>query len=357
MVLKKDEIKLENGKSTKAFSPVIISASRRTDIPAFYSDWFFHRLNVGYSAWINPFNGIKNYVSYKNTRFIIFWSKNPQPLLTYLPVLKKRNICCYIQYTLNDYENEKLETGIPPLENRTDTFKALSKELGKKAVIWRFDPMILTDKITIDDLLEKVERIGSQIHEYTEKMVFSYVDILLYRKVKSNLDKNKVAYNEWTEEEMDEFAKKLSELNKRLNWNLQLTTCCEKIDIEKYDIKHNRCIDGDLIVQLAWKDEKLMKAMKVKIETMSSHDIFGKTTLPSEAILLPENHYFTSIHKKDNRQRACCGCMNATDIGEYNTCPHLCEYCYANANKEIALRNWKIHCQNPQSENLLCMKH
>ena len=103
-----------DGKSVKTHAPVIISASRSTDIPAFYADWFFDRLEKGFSAWTNPFNGVKSYVSYINTRFIVFWSKNPWPLLPYLHILKERNIKCYIQYTLNDYEGNQLEK-IPSL--------------------------------------------------------------------------------------------------------------------------------------------------------------------------------------------------------------------------------------------------
>ena len=108
MAWEKVKIQRENGEWVEAQAPVIISASRSTDIPAFYSNWFFHRLKVGYSAWTNPFNGVKSYVSYKDTRFIVFWSKNPAPLISHLDYLKKHNIGCYIQYSLNDYENERL---------------------------------------------------------------------------------------------------------------------------------------------------------------------------------------------------------------------------------------------------------
>lgn len=170
-----------DGQSIKAQAPLIISASRSTDIPAFYADWFFHRLEKGYSAWTNPFNGVKSYVSYDNTRFIVFWSKNPRPLLPYLHILKKRNIKCYIQYTLNDYEQEKLEK-VPSLTNRIETFKMLVEQLGKGSVIWRFDPMILTDDISVDDLLRKVQNIGDQLKDYTEKLIFSYADIAMYKK-------------------------------------------------------------------------------------------------------------------------------------------------------------------------------
>ncbi len=348
----KENLPKENGEIVPMQVPMIISASRSTDIPAFYADWFFHRLKVGYSAWTNPFNGIKSYVSYKDTRFIIFWSKNPRPLLPHLDYLKERNIGCYIQYTLNDYEKEGLERGVCSLTERIETFKLLVDKLGLGHVIWRFDPMMLTDDISVDDLLVKVQEIGDQLKGYTEKMVFSYADILSYRKVKANLVNSHIPYKEWTEEQMEEFAYKLSNMNKKLRWNFQLATCGEKIDLKKYGIFHNRCIDGDLIVRLAWQDKKLMDFMKVKIEDVPAPSLFGESKLPEGAMLLPQGHYFVSKHKKDQGQRAFCECMASKDIGEYNTCPHLCEYCYANTTKQIAIDNWKRHLQNKKSETI-----
>ena len=342
----KIQIQRENGETVEAQAPLIVSASRSTDIPAFYADWFFHRLENGYSAWKNPFNGVKSYVSYENTRFIVFWSKNPRPLLPYLHILKERNIKCYIQYTLNDYEREKLEK-VPSLASRIDTFKLLVEQLGKGAVIWRFDPMILTDDISVDDLLQKVQNIGDQLKDYTEKLVFSYADITMYRKVKHNLEASGIPYHEWEIEQMEEFADKLSIMNRERGWNFQLATCGEKIDISKYGILRNRCIDGDLITRLAWCDKELMDFMKVKIENINS-SLF----LPEEAILLPNGHFFVSKHKKDQGQRPFCECMASKDIGEYNTCPHLCEYCYANATKELALQNWKRHQENKLSDTI-----
>ena len=344
------ELKVD-GQTIKAQSPVIISASRSTDIPAFYADWFFKRLEIGYSAWTNPFNGVKSYISYNNTRFVIFWSKNPHPLLHYLDLLEERNIKCYIQYTLNDYEVEKLEK-VPSLAKRIETFKLLVKRLGVGSVVWRFDPLMLTDDISIDDLLYKIKNIGEQLKGYTQKLVFSYADIALYKKVKSNLEKNRIPYHEWKAEEMIEFAKKLSNMNKELGWNYTLATCGEKIDLSKYGIVHNRCIDGDLITSIAWADNKLMKFMKVEIKDVPTPSLFGNDELPHGAILLPNNKYFISAHKKDSGQRELCGCMSAKDVGEYNTCPHLCEYCYANASKQLALNNWQRHLNNPYSETI-----
>ena len=346
----KAQIQRDNGMIAEAQAPVIISASRSTDIPAFYADWFFHRLKVGYSAWTNPFNGVKSFVSYEKCRFIVFWSKNPKPMLEHLDELKERNIGCYIQYTLNDYEKEGLEKGVPPLEKRIDTFKRLVDQLGQGRVIWRFDPLILTDQIGLDDLLEKVENIGDQLNGYTEKLVFSYADIASYKKVKANLEKSHVNYVEWTTNQMVEFAQKLSELNQK--WHYQLATCGEKIDIEQYGILHNRCVDDDLMIRFAHHDKALMDFLGVKIKTVVN-SLFGMEPVPENAIMLSDTQY--ALKEKDNHdkgQRQFCGCMVSKDIGEYNTCPHLCEYCYANASKEKAVGNYKKHKMNPMGDTI-----
>ena len=181
---------------------------------------------------------------------------------------------------------------------------------------------------------------------------FSYADIAMYKKVKHNLEANGIPYHEWNVEQMEEFAEKLSIMNKERGWDYQLATCGEKIDIEKYGILHNRCVDGDLIARLAWNDKELMDFMKVKVEDVPAPSLFGSPELPKGAILLPNNKYFISTHKKDPGQRQFCECMASKDIGEYNTCPHLCEYCYANSTKQLALQNWKCHKDNPWGETI-----
>jgi len=349
MAWDKIKIQRENGEWVEAQAPLIVSASRSTDIPAFYSDWFFHRLKVGYSAWTNPFNGVKSYISYKNTRFIVYWSKNPAPIIKHLDYLSERNIGCYFQYSLNDYVKEGLERGLPPLDYRIDTFKRLVDKLGKGHVIWRFDPLLLTDNISIDLLLKKIEFIGNQLQGYTEKLVFSFADILSYRKVKSNLEKNNIPYIDWTEDMMQDFAKQLVQLN--IKWNYQLATCGEKLSFD--GIAHNHCIDDELIIRFAHHDAELMKFLKVQIHPMPTQDIFGETEpLPKDAIILPNGTYATHGKNQDKGQRLFCGCINSKDIGEYNTCPHLCEYCYANTSKEIAKQNYHLHILNPNSESI-----
>ncbi len=337
----KIEVTRENGEVCMMPAPQIISCSRSTDIPAFYADWFFHRLKVGYSAWTNPFNNSTSFISYANTRFIVFWSKNPASLLCHLNELEDRGINCYIQYTLNDYVQDGLEKNVPSVQERIDTFLKLEERLGTNGVIWRFDPLVLTDKLGVDELLRKVEDIGDQLKGHTEKLVFSYLD--LYKKVVSNLQKAGFTIVPWSTEKMEQMAKGISELNKK--WGLKLATCGEKIDIAKYGIEHNRCIDGDLIVRRAYKDTKLMNFMGVKIFPPSMFET-------PDAIYLPDGSYFMGVHKKDKGQRALCGCMAAKDIGEYNTCIHQCEYCYANASKTTADANFKRHNDNPYSESI-----
>lgn len=347
---KKEEYKIMvDGQLVKAQCPIIVSASRSTDIPAFYADWFFDRLKKGYSVWTNPFNGVKSYISYEKTRFIVFWSKNPKPLLAHLDELKEKGIGCYIQYSLNDYEDDGLERGVPPLAERIETFKELVWRLGIGSVIWRFDPLMLTDDIDINKLLKKIENIGDQLKGYTEKLVFSFADIALYRKVKSNLEANGIPYHEWTDEQMKEFAAKLVVLNQEKGWNYQLATCGEK---ESFDgVEHNHCVDDRLIVRFGYNSKELMEFLGAEFIDGNDNSFPFYEDI---AISLDNNNYavINKDNKEDKGQREYCGCMKSKDIGQYNTCIHMCEYCYANTSKESAMANYKRHKENPFAETI-----
>lgn len=337
MTSEKTTIKLQNGESALAQTPIIISASRATDIPAFYADWLMERIKVGYIKWKNPFNGVPLYVSFENARMIVFWSKNPKPIIKHLDFIQEHIPNFYFQYTLNDYDNDNLELRVPKLQFRVDTFHELSEKTGKEKVIWRFDPLILTDKIGVDELLRRTENIGNQLRGFTDKMVFSFADIKLYNKVQTNLQKSHINYREFDEQTMNEYAIGLQELNK--NWGFEIGTCAEKIPLENYGIVHNKCIDDDLMIKLFSNDKVLMEFLGVKI---TPPDMFN-----------PEYRIEKTKSIKDKGQREFCGCIMSKDIGEYNTCPHQCEYCYANTSKETALNNWKLHRQNPNSETII----
>ena len=346
MSWKKEKIATEAGLVDAQF-PVIVSASRSTDIPAFYADWFFQRLRKGYSAWTNPFNGVRSYVAYRDTRFIVFWSKNPDPLIKHLDYLDSRGIGCYVQFTLNDYVADGLERNVPPVQERIDTFRRLVDRLGPGRVIWRFDPLVLTDRIGTDELLGRAARIGDALKGYNEKLVFSFVDIGTYRRVKSNLDRCGIRYREWDEGEMVRFADDLSKLNER--WNYTLATCGERINLSRFGVVQNRCIDDDLIIRFANHDDALMSHLGV---TVQEADLFGG--IPDGAIDLGDGRYTvkSGSRAKDKGQREFCGCIASKDIGEYNTCVHLCEYCYANTSKEAAQANWRRHQANPDAETI-----
>jgi DNA repair photolyase len=329
-------IQTESGQSVEAQAPVIVSASRATDVPAFYSDWFFRRLEAGYVKWKNPFNGKALYVSFRHTRLIVFWSKNPGPLIRYLDCLDEKKLNYYFQFTLNDYEAEKLEPGVPSLQARMDTFMELAERTGREKVIWRFDPLILTEKLGVDDLLKKAETIGNCLKNHTRKLVFSFADIQAYRKVQRRLQSHAVPAREFSEKDMHEWAEGLQRLNE--NWGFELATCAEAVALEKYGIAHNRCVDDGLALRLFSQDKALMDFLGVK---PVPPDLFDFGSMGKERSL------------KDSGQRPCCGCIPGKDIGRYGTCPHLCLYCYANARADSVWANWRLHGQHPDSEAIV----
>lgn len=333
---KKIEIITQQGKF-EAQAPVIISASRATDIPAFYSDWFIDRIKQGYLKWKNPFNGVPLYVSFNQTRLIVFWSKNPKPILKHIDYLNEKKINYYFQFTINDYDKEGFEKNVPNLDSRIETFRRLSEKVGKDKVIWRFDPYILSNKIGIQELLKKTEQIGDSLKGFTEKFVFSFADIKIYNKVQNNLRKETIPYLEFNESLMNELASGICELNKK--WGFEIGTCAEKIDLSKYGINHNKCIDDDLIIKLFSKDYELMNFLGVKIQEPTFFE--------------PETKFIKNKPLKDKGQREMCGCIISKDIGQYNTCPHGCVYCYANTSKEIALANYNNHRATVLSETIV----
>ena len=184
-----EKVRIDSVPGAEAVAPVIVSASRATDIPAFYPEWLVEGLKRGFVRWVNPFSGREAYISFEKARAFVFWSKNPAPLIPYLPVLDRMGLQFYFQFTLNDYGNERLEPYVPGLEERISTFKRLSEILGADRVIWRFDPLILSDSITVDDLAGRVGRIADEIHPYTRRLVISFADIVRYKKVRRRLER------------------------------------------------------------------------------------------------------------------------------------------------------------------------
>lgn len=330
-----------------AVAPVIISASRSTDIPAFYAKWFFNRLAKGYCTWINPFNRQKQYISFSRCKVIVFWTKNPEPIIPYLHILDEMGIHYYFQVTLNDYVKEGLEPNLPSLERRIETFKKLSNQIGKDRIIWRFDPILLFSEISPRSILSRIWKIGNRLKGYTEKLVFSFVDIKAYRKVQNNLvketslfTKESVENGEGTDSQRNEIIEglyKLRDIWKNDGWNLRLATCAESLDLESYGIEHNRCIDGELMEKIFGDDKELVYYLRTG--KLPEPTLFGN--IPD----IPETHK----NLKDKGQRKLCGCMISKDIGMYNTCRHFCVYCYANTSRKVVNENATKHSDESES--------
>ncbi|MDP3104890.1 MAG: DUF1848 domain-containing protein [Candidatus Methanoperedens sp.] len=337
----KVKLKTDEGEIVDAIAPIIISASRSTDIPAFHAEWFINRLNKGYVVWENPFNrNQRQYVSFEKTRVIVFWTKNAEPIIPFLKEIDQKGINYYFQFTLNDYENEGFEPHVPKFENRIKTFKKLSDAIGKEKVIWRFDPLIRTDKLGVEQLINKVYRVGEEIHKYTTKLVISFADIEPYTKVKRNLRNSDIEYREFDKNNMEKFSEEIQKINKK--WGLEIATCAEGFNLNKYDIKNNKCIDDDLMIKLFNKDKIIMEFLGAKKEhepkKLDLSSFGGGSQLE-----VVENKL------KDKGQRKECGCIVSKDIGQYNTCMHLCVYCYANYSEKVVRENLKKITINSES--------
>ena len=299
--------------------PVVLSASRATDIPAFYADWFMRRLRAGFFRWANPFNAAQvQTVSVAKTRAIVFWTKDPAGIEPHLDELDRRGLHYYFQYTLNDYKADSLEPGLPALAARIDSFRRLADRLGPDRVVWRLDPLLLTDRLGVPELLDRAARLMAQLARHVRKLVFSFADIAAYPAVRRNLARAGIAARELAPAEMDEFARGLAALNRA--YGLALATCAEEIDLAAHGIAHNRCVDGELLARL-W---------------------------PEDAALL--EFLGSRAARKDPGQRRACGCLASKDVGRYGTCPHGCAYCYANVSRAAAERNYRAH--RPENETI-----
>lgn len=264
---------------------MILSVSRRTDIPAFYHEWFFNRIKEGYAYVRNPMNAHQiSSVSLSRdvVDCIVFWTKNPAPMLGRLNELDGYDY--YFQYTVNNY-NTEIEPHIPPLDERLKTFIALSEKLGRERVIWRYDPIFFSDVCTAEYHLKSLSYIAQVLKDYTEKCVFSFVDVYPTKNAGSLA---KIGSRQLPEKELDLFLRELSSIAKKND--LVLSSCAEKIQGEKYGITPNSCIDRSLIERITG----------------------------------------SVLNVKPDGQRENCQCVKCEDIGSYDTCPHGCVYCYAN---------------------------
>lgn len=296
---------------------MIISASRRTDIPAFYSEWFMNRVAEGRFESVNPFNPSQvRTVSLlpQDVDAIVFWSKNPEPMLEHIDELDARGFRYYFQYTLNDYPSF-LEPGLPALEKRLDTFQRLASKLGSKRTVWRYDPIIVSNKTPVEYHLDRFAGISDKLSGHCERVVISFVDF--YAKLSARLKKLEksncfISFDITQPEYRDRLAFLVSGINRLASAKgMKVYSCSELLELEEWGVEHGSCIDAAMI-----------------------NDIFHTNLCIS----------------KDRNQRQGCLCAPSADMGAYNTCAHACSYCYANLNEALVSKNRSRH--DPGSPSL-----
>ncbi len=282
---------------------MIISASRRTDIPAFYSEWLFNRIKEGYVLVRNPMNihqiGRIN-LSPDVVDGIVFWTKNPVPMIERLPELD--NYTYYFQFTLTAYDRD-IEPNIPS-KNKIiiPGFQKLSKIIGKDRIIWRYDPIFFNDHYTMEYHCKYFKVLASKLGNYTEKCTVSFLD--LYKNTTRNISSLNIQPEniEMQKEIMQRFSEIAAE------YGIYIDTCAERIDLGALQIAHACCIEKERFERISNCRLKL---------------------------------------GKDPNQRPECGCVASIDIGTYNTCRHGCLYCYANYSQNTVNKNSAAH--NPDS--------
>ena len=272
---------------------MIISASRRTDIPAFYSDWFMNRLKEGYVLVPNPRNpkhlGRVN-LSPDSVNCIVFWTKNPLPMLDKLDTFSALGFPYYIQFSLTPYDNT-IEANLPPKTELLQTFANMSEKISPLRSVWRYDPIIIDSAHSVSWHIEHFGEMCKKLHNYTNRCIFSFIDSYTGKK-----------FDEVQQSDMHLIAAAFSKITKQ--HNITLYTCAEEINLSSYGIEHSSCIDKSLIQQIV--------------------DYPMKT-------------------KKDANQRKACHCIESIDIGVYNSCLHGCIYCYGTSSLALAAKQADHH--------------
>lgn len=267
---------------------MIISARRRTDIPAFYSRWFFDRLAEGY-VWVrNPMNRkqiSEILLDREHVDCFVFWTKNPAPLMEHLGQLDNMGYPYYFQFTLTPYGRD-LEPGLPEKSDLEETFLALAEKAGKDRLVWRYDPIVFSrdGRYTAEYHLREFERLCRRFEGLTDTCTVSFLDV--YRKNGRSLQQLEIRMPD--EEERRGLLLEFCRIAGARGIAVQ--TCCEA-GLLPEGVGEGRCIDPDRIRRITGKP------------------------VPDQA---------------DKTQRQGCRCAKSVDIGAYDTCVHFCGYCYAN---------------------------
>ncbi len=283
---------------------MILNTGLRTDIPGFFSEWFYNRIDDGFVYVRNPYakNQIYSYrLDPELIDCIIFCTKNPKPMFENLEKIDKFNQ--YWHITITPYEKE-IEPNVPPMNDVLESFKYLSKKLGKENVTLRYDPIFINEKYTLEKHIESFEYIINSLSGYTTEAIISFID--LYEKTKRNFPKA----IEVTKDERLKLGKEFAQIGKKNN--ITIKTCVEGSELDKFGIDSSGCMTKEVI------ERAINKNLNVP---------------------------------KQKARNGECYCLLNNDIGEYNTCGHGCLYCYANSNKRLVKRNLKLH--DPKSPILI----
>ncbi len=283
---------------------MILNTGLRTDIPGFFSEWFYNRIDEGFVYVRNPYakNQIYSYrLDPELIDCIIFTTKNPRPMFRNLEKIDKFNQ--YWHITITPYGKE-IEPNVPPVDEVIDSFKFLSERLGKEKVTLRYDPIFISEKYSIEKHIESFDYILDSLSDYTTEAIISFID--LYEKTKRNFPNAK----EVTQDERLKIGEEFAKIGEK--YNIKVKTCAEGTELERFGIDSSGCMTKEVIEKAINKNLDIPK------------------------------------QKARNGE---CYCLLNNDIGEYNTCNHGCLYCYANSNKRLVKRNLKLH--DPKSPILI----
>lgn len=272
---------------------MIISASRRTDIPRFHSEWMVNRVHEGFVDVRNPLfpSQVSRYsLSPDIVDGIVFWTKDPGPMLSRLSEFSDYSY--YFQFSLTSYGRD-IESGLRNKYDLIDTFKRLADAISPERVMWRFDPILLNGKYSADYQLRAFNTIASKLAGATRKVTISFIDEYRFhgRSIYESVGTDGVAIDQ-----QNYLAERMSAIAHENG--MVIDTCAEAVDLEMYDIQHARCVDSRVFEML---DGCRLSRLKTRYEELA----------------------------KDKAQRRECHCIDSIDIGWSNTCANGCKYCYA----------------------------
>lgn len=288
---------------------MIINTGSRTDIPAFYSEWFYNRIREGYVLVRNPYN-MNAVTRYQLTPDVVdaimFCTKNPAPMLPRLHEIDNFRQLWHV--TITPYGKD-IEPNVPNKHKVLKSFQKLSEIVGKKCAVWRYDPIFLSDRYDIEYHLRAFEKMATELEGYTEQVIISFID--LYQKTKKNFPEVREVYPE----EQEEICKAFVDIAN--TYGMQVVTCLEAKRLAAFGVDVSGCMN----------QEKVEQALGIKLNVPA-----GKA-----------------------QTRDGCNCLLGGDIGMYNTCSHFCKYCYANYDRKTVEQNRMLH--NPESPFLIGGPH